>query len=315
MSLNIYDINNINNLVFKNKPLHLHEVKNILNKLNLSSSGNVHILNSRLKQYYIKKIYKKCINFSNKLYKNLVIVSYSRQGRREYMEDKIVIKKTNQHIYAAVYDGHGGKECANYLTKMLYKNILFYKKKNTNMFRILNNAFNKTDKDFLKLDKKSGSTANTIFIDYKTNLFFIANTGDSRSFLCTKDNYIYPLSIDHKPSNIKEKTRILKLPNSFILNDRINGKLAMSRSFGDKNLKKWIISKPDIFYSYFRNIKFILLATDGLFDVMSNYEISVFILRQLRYKVNKNKIVKNLVNYAINVKNSHDNVSIIILFT
>lgn len=321
------NINIINYLIFQNNILPILTVKNILYKLNLPVTGNIYTLNYRLKQYYIKLLFNNNLNKNiffknnnNNFYNNISIVSYSKQGRRNYMEDKMIIKNNNEHIYAAVYDGHGGITCANYLTRMLYKNILYEKKKYNNnninnITKILKTAFRKTDNDFLKLNKKSGSTANIIFIDKKTNLFYIANTGDSRSFLCNNNNHIYPLSIDHKPNNIKEKKRILKLPNSFIIDNRINGILAMSRSFGDKSLKQWVIVKPDIFYGFFKNIKFIVLATDGLYDVMSNYEISLFIIQQLKNNINKNDIVKNLVNHAIYVKNSYDNVSIIIIFT
>lgn len=45
---------------------------------------------------------------------------------------------------------------------------------------------------------KTGCTAHVLLIT--KNRYFIANTGDSRSFLC-RNNKAYPLSFDHKPDD------------------------------------------------------------------------------------------------------------------
>jgi len=70
---------------------------------------------------------------------------------------------------------------------------------------------------------------------------FCANAGDSRSVLI-RSGKEFPLSIDHKPDDLLELTRI-KNAGGAVMNGRINGNLNLSRAIGDfeykqnKNLK------------------------------------------------------------------------------
>ena len=66
-----------------------------------------------------------------------------------------------------------------------------------------------------------------------------ANVGDSRCVLGLQPTEVrstIALSDDHKPSNEEEKLRIEKA-GGFVLFDRVNGELAMSRAFGDFQYK------------------------------------------------------------------------------
>lgn len=52
---------------------------------------------------------------------------------------------------------------------------------------------------------------------------------------------------------------------------RVNGALAMSRSMGDLSLKPWITCEPEIkTHTITNDDKFLIMATDGLWDVVSN---------------------------------------------
>lgn len=48
----------------------------------------------------------------------------------------------------------------------------------------------------------------------------------------------YPLSTDHKPSLIQEKTRILRAGSTISAEGRIDGNLNLSRSIGDLRYKR-----------------------------------------------------------------------------
>lgn len=51
------------------------------------------------------------------------------------------------------------------------------------------------------------------------------------------------------------------------------GDLAISRSFGDKDLKRWVTAQPDFRSHWLRDgDEFVLLASDGLWDVLDNQE-------------------------------------------
>ena len=128
------------------------------------------------------------------------------------------------------------------------------------------------------------------------------------------NNKVVQLSVDHKPDNPKEKNRIYKY-GGFVHNSRLNGILAMSRSMGDINLKKkGLTYYPDIISGDMDKIRYFVIASDGLYDVMSNYDIINFIQFCLQSGIKKNNIVKKLVKYSIIKKGSSDNVSAIIVF-
>lgn len=114
----------------------------------------------------------------------------------------------------AIYDGHGGSTCSDYLKDnlhlMLIKHPLFV----TNTKQAIKESFNNCDSLFLQQNlsknqhEKSGSCA-LVLIIVEDNIY-IANLGDSRAILSkNKGNQVIQLTNDHKPSNINEKKRIL----------------------------------------------------------------------------------------------------------
>ena len=153
----------------------------------------------------------------------------------------------------------------------------------------------------------SGSTCiSTIYTPQK---LIIANLGDSRCFLgkCKekeeKDEIISEknkknvkwiaknLSRDHKPTIPEEAERILKVggrirpmkdedgefigPMRVYMKDKDMPGLAMTRSFGDYfGSTAGVISEPEVTEYYFKQEdKFMVLASDGLFEFMESQEI------------------------------------------
>ncbi|KAM7269103.1 hypothetical protein ACFE04_024600 [Oxalis oulophora] len=118
----------------------------------------------------------------------------------------------------------------------------------------------------------------------------VGNVGDSRAVLATrdKDNTLtaVQLTVDLKPDLPREAARIHQCKGRvFALQDepevaRVwlpnndSPGLAMARAFGDFCLKDFgLISVPDIFYRRLtERDEFIILATDGVWDVLSNKE-------------------------------------------
>ncbi|KAJ3706312.1 hypothetical protein LUZ61_010017 [Rhynchospora tenuis] len=109
----------------------------------------------------------------------------------------------------------------------------------------------------------------------------IANCGDSRAVLA-RGGRAYAVSCDHKPDRPDELARIEAAGGRVIYNNgaRVSGILAMSRALGDRFLKPEVTSEPDI-----RTIRrsdqdeFLILASDGLWDVLSN-EMACNVVRQ-----------------------------------
>ncbi|KAJ0257134.1 protein phosphatase 2C 6 [Hirschfeldia incana] len=134
----------------------------------------------------------------------------------------------------------------------------------------------------------SGTTSVTVIKQGKD--LVVGNIGDSRAVLATRDEdnalIAVQLTIDLKPDLPSESARIQKCKGRvFALQDepevaRVwlpnsdSPGLAMARAFGDFCLKDYgLISVPDINYHRLtERDQFIILATDGVWDVLSNKE-------------------------------------------
>ncbi|KAL0812385.1 hypothetical protein Bca101_068828 [Brassica carinata] len=135
----------------------------------------------------------------------------------------------------------------------------------------------------------SGSTAVTV-IKQGSNLF-MGNIGDSRAILGSKDSndslVATQLTVDLKPDLPREAERIKQckgrvfaledepeVPRVWLPYDNAPG-LAMARAFGDFCLKDYgVISVPEFSHRVLTDRdQFIVLASDGVWDVLSNEEV------------------------------------------
>ncbi|CAN4104927.1 unnamed protein product [Withania somnifera] len=135
----------------------------------------------------------------------------------------------------------------------------------------------------------SGSTAVTL-VKQGSNLF-MGYIGDSRAILASKDSndsmVAVQLTVDLKPDLPKEAERIKRCKGRvFALQDEPEVQrvwlpfddapgLAMARAFGDFCLKEYgVISVPEFSHRILtERDKFIVLASDGVWDVLSNEEV------------------------------------------
>lgn len=251
-------------------------------------------------------------------------------GRRHTFEDtyqvinqlKLNKQYNNQISYFAVFDGHSGKETSTYAQMYLHKEIeTELNKINKNITdntikRSIINSILSVDKTIFTNKIPSGTTANICII--YNNKLFTANVGDSRSVL-SRNGKAISLSYDHKPSNKHEMKRIQN-STGFVHNGRVNGKLAVSRALGDNTLKHRnpklspLTANPDITINILTSKdEFIVMACDGLWDVMNNQDVVDFIRLRLHKKQDLQLISKNIVNHAINTLGSGDNVTCLII--
>ncbi|XP_057968217.1 protein phosphatase 2C 16-like isoform X3 [Malania oleifera] len=103
---------------------------------------------------------------------------------------------------------------------------------------------------------------------------------------------------------------------------RVFGVLAMSRAIGDRYLRPWIIPVPEItFTTRSGEDECLILASDGLWDVMTNDEVGEFACRMLRRRRRSSMVdeispaqavADNLTEIAF-ARNSSDNISIIVV--
>ena len=178
--------------------------------------------------------------FSSKQVGPLKSFSYNTfQGLfKDYNEDRVsvcsLVKKPSSSkmktwpkiSYFAIFDGHGGEECSEFLKN----NYMNYLVENANFpFDIklsMIESFQKIEDDFFKLkckdnledSDKSGSCAlvSVIF----DNKIYIANIGDSRAIMSIGGGTkVKQLTADQKPDNIKEFERALKNGSKIYLDD------------------------------------------------------------------------------------------------
>lgn len=117
-----------------------------------------------------------------------------------------------------------------------------------------------------------------------------ANVGDSRCVVGSMTNgTTTSLTDDHKPSNPEERARI-ENAGGFVMGDRVNGELAMSRALGDFRYKRDVsqqtheypvICYPDVAVHQRSGKKdeILVLACDGVFDVMKNAEVCSYVVK------------------------------------
>ena len=137
-------------------------------------------------------------------------------------------------------------------------------------------------------DDTSGSTAVVCLIT-PTGHLIVGNAGDSRCVL-SRGGKAVALSQDHKPMNETELARI-QAAGDDVINGRVNGNLALSRAVGDfafkqnKELsaeKQSITAAPDVTVTEMTgDDEFIVLACDGIWDVMTNDEVVDFVSKRI----------------------------------
>jgi len=137
------------------------------------------------------------------------------------------------------------------------------------------------------------------------------NAGDSRAVMCRAGKQV-ELSFDHKPASDIEKTRI-EAAGGYLEDTpggaRVNGNLNLSRAIGDLEYKKSkdlppekqiICSTPDFLVKELTpEDEFIILACDGIWDVMSNQDACDFVRPRLLEKMEMGQIVQELLDECI----------------
>ncbi|CAO1356927.1 unnamed protein product [Diamesa tonsa] len=160
-----------------------------------------------------------------------------------------------------------------------------------------------------------GTTAIMVIVDQTNKVIICSNVGDSRAVMCDNKGIVIPLSKDHKPNSPIEMKRI-RDNGGYISHKgcwRVEGSLATSRSLGDYPLKqkKVIIADPEIKTFKFSDHKpkFIILASDGIFDVFSSQDAVDFVSqhsKEFHYGA------KSLVKKAL-ARKSGDNLTAIVI--
>ena len=254
------------------------------------------------------------------------------------MEDKsksiVNFNNNPNEILLQIFDGHGGGNVSSYLQKNFSKMYQQYlNETQNNIGKSLSLSFTQIDEDIKKQPQieNQGSTGTIIhIIRDKNNRLFVynGNVGDSRASLISSKKIIR-LSKDHRTSDKEERKRIIA-EGGMILNNRVNGELMLTRSFGDFGFKhkgnnntpkknddelsrfrKGVICEPfvtQIEIDQSINNQFLFLASDGVWDVISEED-----LQQLIKVNNDTQYLSSIIIEKALFKNAWDNLSIFVV--
>ena len=291
---------------------------------------------------------------------------------RNYNEDRVSIiinmnKPQNYNkkywpktSFFGIYDGHGGSKCADFLRDSLHKLIFNDENYPENVSEAIKNGFLKAENEFLNnfaldpsnnlniMDRSGSCAVIIVIVDTK---IYIANVGDSRGVLSLNNgNQYIVVTEDHKPSNEKEKNRIIQsggqvyqtqTPITGAENDVLNGqillcpyrvlpgRLSVSRTIGDIEAKGMqfggnpnvVIPYPDIYFYDLEkdNIDFLILGCDGIYDQISSEEIldcawMIFKNKETNYNLHqKCGIIVDFILKASMARKSFDNITCVVV--
>lgn len=256
---------------------------------------------------------------TSKMSKDVTHGFYLVKGKAFHaMEDYVYaqFKQVSNHELGlfAIFDGHLSHEVPEYLRSHLFDNILNEPDFWTETEKAIRRAYRITDTKILEKAAdlgKGGSTAVTaILID--SEKLVVANVGDSRAVIC-KNGVAKQLSVDHEPSTEKSTIEdrggfVSRFPGDV---PRVDGQLAVARAFGDKSLKEHLSSEPDVTMEMIDDgTEFIILASDGLWKVMSNQE-AVDAIRGVK---DAQAAAKHLAEQALARKSTDDISCIVVSF-
>ena len=147
------------------------------------------------------------------------------------------------------------------------------------------------------------------------------------------------LTYDHKADRVDEVERI-RSAGGFVVHRRVMGELAISRALGDPDFKEFgfefVIAEPEISETQLEGSRdeYLVVACDGLYDVMNNQQIADWIHKQetqiessqqVHIEANKSddhhnhsngrmqSLSADIVAHAIQTLNTRDNVTVILI--
>ncbi|TMW64771.1 hypothetical protein Poli38472_011651 [Pythium oligandrum] len=294
----------------------------------------------------------------------LQIAVSSLQGRRNTQEDRYTVLPTvdcpesahwSGSAFVGLYDGHGGEECSTILQEQLHGWLLRSPDDHLATSQRIQKSFTEFDAficDYL-LHKGdlSGSTATCVFFDRVNSdperqkwRLIIAHVGDCRLVLSRRNGDTVDLTGDHRLTLTEERERILQLGGR-VVNNRVNGVMAITRAFGDLEFKgrlgkhsnsssmtllpdavqqnpfqdderipPLLTAQPDVEVVDVDGTtdEFLILACDGLWDVMTSDEATSILRDRVHYHGHLQLAAKELAQEGIR-RYSNDNITVLVV--
>lgn len=272
--------------------------------------------------------------------RNLIFGYASEQGNyRRTNEDVCMITPLHSLTIFGINDGHGGSRAAEFINQRLpeYIGDLYYAK-HIDLSTALSHSLLSIDQEFIKSGYTDGSTSLVVIITADGQMV-IGNIGDCEGVLgytpihpddvikstrpLIRMESLCPLGPHNPRKNPFEARRVTQNGGS-LTDGRVNCyvasgqviSLAVSRAIGDAPAKydtSPLLATPDIYTYHLTGFEdFIVLASDGLWDVFNQQEIFFLVRDYLKNSLTPTDIAKKLIKSAY-TRGSTDNVSVMVI--
>lgn len=211
--------------------------------------------------------------------------------------------------FFGVFDGHAGGGAAHHCAAHLFESV-----RETDEWRegrigdALRTGFLTHDERLRGAGAAASAGCTAVVALIEPDRLWLANCGDSRAIVC-RGGAPALVTRDHKPASPEEASRIRRAGGAVLLS-RVNGSLAVSRALGDFAYKQdsqlaqceqLVSPEPDIF-RWERDLssdQFLLLACDGLWDVISNEDACAYVSALLRITGDLVEVTDRLVDACL----------------
>lgn len=224
----------------------------------------------------------------------------------------------------AVFDGHGGALAAKFVAANLFQEQAGLS--STSTAEAITDSFVRLDKRLnAHLKEGSGCTCVNVIVKRSESSGYhmkVANLGDSRAILARK-NGGFEVTIDHKPDDEGETKRIVAAGGFVSQQDpaRLDGVLSLSRAFGDFQFKgdpalgpqdQKMSVCPDVYEWQGEAGDCLILACDGVFDVMSNQDLAALVSNRVADGAEVGAIASEVITTCLE-RNSRDNMTCMVV--
>lgn len=270
----------------------------------------------------------------------------SVKGKRQYQEDAFVLHEFRDGtdiVMAAVFDGHGGTKASSLASKVMPLLTSEELRMGKEISNALKDAWEGTcmtyrsgcndEECVADYDEREGAlqanTGSTTLVAGTTGCvaavqegkIAVLNCGDSRCVLVNEDGKVVFSTEDHTPQAESERLRQgadlgYSIPECSLSRWYLkvgDYQYAVARSLeGPFATSKGIVSEPDL--STLSSVPgVIVLASDGLYEVMDNDEVGRYITGFREKGLSADQSARKLCNLALE-KGACDNVSVVAIY-
>lgn len=219
--------------------------------------------------------------------------------------------------YFGIYDGHGGRQVVERVKDRLHHlfeeeihNIGDAPLTKESVQAAWTSSYRRMDG--IISDEKilfSGTTAATVLVTEVEGkrLAFAANVGDARIVL-VKGGKGVRLTYDHKASDPDEIQRVQDA-GGFVIMNRVNGMLAVTRALGDMTMKEHVSCEPFCSATELDSEStHLIVACDGIWDVLSDDDASQIVVNASTTQEAATRLLRQSLKLG-----STDNISVMVV--